>query len=285
MQNPWLFALIRFHQADTFRKLLPSLIGLALITALIAWLEMEYLCLADAHPLKNITQMHSLLGFAISMLLVFRTNTAYDRWWEGRKLWASIVTGCRNLAIKVQAFCLPEDEATRQWFAHQLASYAKEVQQHLAKADSHSLNRPVARATLMAERIPQLCAEGKLPEARLFLIHQEIACLVDLCSACERIRNTPIPVSYFLFIKKFIATYTLTLPFGYAFTLGWFAIPVVVFIFYVLASLEMIAEQIEDPFGNDAPDLPIEALCQQVERDVQQILLSKATADPTASES
>ena len=270
MKNPWLHALLQFHRADTFRKLLPSLSGLALITALIAWLEMECLCLAEAHPLKNITQMHSLLGFAISMLLVFRTNTAYDRWWEGRKLWASLVTGCRNLAIKVEAFCTPEDLETRMWFAARLTDYSQEMRRHLESPTA--VNQPLARATEMARRLPLLCAEGKLPEARLFMLHQEVALLVDLCGSFERIRNTPIPFSYLLFIRKFIAAYTLTLPFGYAFSLGWLAVPVVVFIFYVLASLELIAEQIEEPFGSDAPDLPLQALCQQVEGDVQQIL-------------
>ena len=119
MSNTWLKALFEFHRADTFRKLLPSLLGLACITALVAWLEMDCLCLAQAHPLKNITLMHSLLGFAISMLLVFRTNTAYDRWWEGRKLWGTMANASRGLAMKVAAF-VPDDQATRDWFAAQL---------------------------------------------------------------------------------------------------------------------------------------------------------------------
>lgn len=272
MHNPWLFAMVQFHRADTFRKLLPNLIGLALVTALIAWLEMGCMALSEAHPLKNITLMHGLLGFAISMLLVFRTNTAYDRWWEGRKLWSSLVTGCRNLAIKVEAFALPEDRETRQWFAQELTGYAQDMRRHLINESSD--NQPLRRATNVARRLPQLCAEGKLPESRLFLLLQEVTLLVDLCASMERIRHTPIPTSYLLFIKKFIAAYTLTLPIGYAFSLGYLAIPVVVFIFYVLASLEMIAEQIEEPFGNDAPDLPIDALCQQIERDMGQILIS-----------
>lgn len=87
--NPkeWFTFIFRFHKADTFRKLLPLITGVCIYSAIIAFLEIEVFHLSDSNHLKNIPVMHSLLGFAISMLLVFRTNSAYDRWWEGRKLW------------------------------------------------------------------------------------------------------------------------------------------------------------------------------------------------------
>ena len=85
------FDIFRLHKADTFRKLLPLIIGIAAYTGIVAALEKEWFHLSDSSPLKNVPVMHSLIGFALSMLLVFRTNTAYDRWWEGRKLWGSLV--------------------------------------------------------------------------------------------------------------------------------------------------------------------------------------------------
>ncbi len=108
--NPkdWLTPLLYFHKADTFRKLLPLLLILGLYTAGVNWLEIKYLKLSDSSYVKNTTLMHNLLGFAISMLLVFRTNTAYDRWWEGRKLWGSLVNNSRNLAVKLEVI-LPAD--------------------------------------------------------------------------------------------------------------------------------------------------------------------------------
>jgi putative membrane protein len=95
---------------------------------------------------------------------------------------------------------------------------------------------------------------------------------LEICGACERIKNTPIPYSYSSFIKKFIVIYTLTLPFGVAFSLGYLAIPVVTFIFYVLASLELIAEEIEDPFGDDANDLPMKRLATVIGQNAEEIL-------------
>ena len=95
---------------------------------------------------------------------------------------------------------------------------------------------------------------------------------MDICGACERIKNTPIPYSYSGFIKKFIVLYIVTLPVGYVFNLGYLVIPVVIFVFYVLASLELIAEEIEDPFGKDSNDLPMERIAENIKKNVSQIL-------------
>src|ERR1700754_1378564 len=97
-----------FHRADTLRKLLPLIIGIAIFCAIIAFLEIEFFNAAKNEHVKNISIMHTLLSFVLSMLLVFRTNTAYDRWWEGRKLWGSLVNNSRNLAIKLHSFLGPE---------------------------------------------------------------------------------------------------------------------------------------------------------------------------------
>lgn len=93
---------------------------------------------------------------------------------------------------------------------------------------------------------------------------------MDVCGACERIKNTPIPFSYSSFIKKFIFIYCFTLPLGYVSNLHYLVIPLVVFVFYVLASLEIIAEEIENPFGTDANDLPLDTICKNIHRTITQ---------------
>jgi hypothetical protein len=85
------FAALALHRFDTFRKLLPMLVAVGLFTWLVGYIETEYLRLSRQDLVSNLPVMHSLMGFAISMLLVFRTNTAYDRWWEARKLWGQLV--------------------------------------------------------------------------------------------------------------------------------------------------------------------------------------------------
>lgn len=265
------------------------LIGVGLYTAGIGWLEIEYLKLGDNEHIRNTTLMHNILGFAISMLLVFRTNTAYDRWWEGRKHWGSLVNCSRNMAIKLLAILPVEDKKSKQYFAKLIALFAKELNLHLLKEKTRlgldpnphpeipdfdrSRHIPIQIITLMQKKIQQLYREERITGDQLIVLNPECQAFLDICGACERIKNTPIPFSYSTFIKKFVAIYVLTLPFGFVFSLGYIAIPVVMFIFYVLASLEVIAEEIEDPFGGEANDLPMEQLGKNIAQQAEDILL------------
>lgn len=290
--NPkeWFTFIFRFHKADTFRKLLPLMLGIAAYSALVAYVELEYWKLSDNNWLKNLPVMHNLLGFAISMLLVFRTNTAYDRWWEGRKLWGNLVNNSRNFALKLASF-LPEQAEERPFFSKMIAAYAVALHNHLhsenvrvelfeQQADHSDVLRKIDQkkhipnqiALLIIQRVQQLYNDGKLSGDQLIVLNNEISAFTDICGACERIKNTPIPFSYSVFIKKFIFIYIMTLPFGYVFTLGYLVVPVVVFVFYVLASLELIAEEIEDPFGGDANDVPTVKLAQTIQRNMGEII-------------
>ncbi|CAN5621397.1 bestrophin family ion channel [soil metagenome] len=288
--NPkeWFKPLIQFHRGDTFRKLWPMLIMIGVYTAIVAFLEIKYLNLSNDSHVKNIPIMHSLLGFAISMLLVFRTNTAYDRWWEGRKLWGALVNASRNLAVKLDAMLPQDDRRNRSYFATIIGLYPKELQRHLQKektrleldANPHpeipdfdrSRHVPSQIISHLQQRITKLIRNGEMNDQQLLVLNTELIAFLDICGACERIKNTPIPYSYSSFIKKFIFIYVLTLPLGYVFSLGYIAVPVVVFVFYVLASLEVIAEEIEDPFGIDTNDLPMDRMSVTIAKNVEEIL-------------
>ena len=125
---------------------------------------------------------------------------------------------------------------------------------------------------MLFQKINDLYVSKKITGDQLIILNSEIQSFTEICGACERIKNTPIPYSYSAFIKKFIFIYVLTLPFGYVFNLGYFVIPVVVFIFYVLASLELIAEEIEDPFGKDVNDLPTKKIAESIKKHVEEII-------------
>ena len=282
----WLNALA-LHRSDTVRRLFPWLLLIGAFTAVVGWVETRYLHLGKESFVSNLPVMHSLLGFAISMLLVFRTNTAYDRWWEGRKLWGQLVNTSRNLAVKLKAY-LPEDPTTRSFYARLIPLFAHELRQHLQlektrlelDANPHpeiadfdrSKHVPDQVVQLLTDRTYRLQREGVITGEQLLTLDKELVQFLEICGACERIKNTPIPYSYSSFIKKFIVIYVVTLPFGFAFTLGYLAIPVTMFIFYVLASLELIAESIEDPFGTDSNDLPMDRLASMIKGNVEEIL-------------
>ncbi len=290
--NPkeWFTFIFRLHKSDTIRQLMPLLIGIAAYSAFIAVLEQEVLKLSDNSHVKNIPLMHSLMGFAISMLLVFRTNTAYDRWWEGRKLWGALVNNSRNLAIKLSAILKEDDKNNRTFFSTSIPFYAFSLKNHLQQESTklalfdlddhgHILAKidqgkhiPNQVAAQLFNRVYHLHQQGKITGDELIILNEELKSFTDICGACERIKNTPIPFSYSVFIKKFIFIYVMTLPFGYVFSMGYYVIPVVTFVFYVLASLELVAEEIEDPFGSDANDLPMEKIASNIKKHVQEIL-------------
>ncbi|MFT5714835.1 MAG: putative membrane protein [Flavobacterium sp.] len=281
--NPkdWITFIFRFHKSDTLRQLFPLMIFIAAYSGGIAFLEIEYWELSKDSHVKNISIMHGMLGFVISLLLVFRTNTAYDRWWEGRKIWGSLVNNSRNLALKLSAILT--EESDRAFFRKIIPSYASILNKHLKDEETskqlfedviieHHKHRPNQVAKILFHKINELYNSKKITGDQLIILNHEIQSLTDICGACERIKNTPIPYSYSSFLKKFIFFYVMTLPFGYVFNLGYYVIPVVVFIFYVLASLELIAEEIEDPFGHDSNDLPTKKIAENIKRHIEELL-------------
>ena len=279
----WVTFIFRFHKSDTIRKLFSVMIIIALYSAAVGYLEVEYFKIGKNDYIHNINIMHGMLGFVISLLLVFRTNTAYDRWWEGRKLWGSLVNNSRNLAIKLSAIL--KDETDRSFFRKFIPMYAHILQIHLKDNDTskqlfedvdleidHHKHKPNQLKKIIFQKINDLYDAKKITGDQLIILNEEIRSFTDICGACERIKNTPIPYSYSAFIKKFIFFYTMTLPFGYSVSLGYFVAPVVVFIFYVLASLELIAEEIEDPFGDDENDLPIKKISENIKKHVEELI-------------
>ena len=219
----------------------------------------------------------------MSLLLAYRTNTAYDRWWEGRKLWGALVNNSRNLAIKLNAYL--EEERDKIYFKNLISTYAIVLSKHLMNEEvglqlfegldldiEHHKHKPNQVASILFQRANNLYKTGQITGEQFIIINSELQSFAEICGACERIKNTPIPYSYNAFIKKFIFFFVMTLPFGFVFSLGYYVIPVVVFIFYVLASLELIAEEIEDPFGGDTNDLPIAKIAENIRKHVYEIM-------------
>lgn len=281
--NPkaWFTFIFHVHKADTIRKLWPLMLTVAIFSGIIAYIELNYLQLAENIYVKNVGMMHSLLGLVISLLLVFRTNTSYDRWWEGRRLLGALTNVSRNFAIKIKS--LRVEEKHIEFFEYGIPKFAFALKEHLREKQYFGKNSflievdggkhiPNQVAASLSTRIYDLLAEGLISQEQLIILSADLQQFTDICGGCERIKKTPIPFSYSAFIKKFVFIYVLTLPIGWVFSLGYFVIPIVPFILYVLASLELIAEEIEDPFGFDANDLPVDTICDNIEKHVSEIL-------------
>ncbi|PQA96607.1 bestrophin family protein [Chryseobacterium piscicola] len=277
--------LVSLHKSDTMKILFPTMILMAIYSYGIQYLEVEYLHLTEKSKVSNVGLIHSLLGFVLSLLLVFRTNTAYDRWWEGRKLWGKLVNDTRNFAVKINIILEDDRKSADQisrylkYFPHFLAKHLSQESTRLALDEDYSEiekslknHGPTDLVVLLTHKLFQLKKAGKISDLEMLFLDTQLTGFLDVCGGCERIKNTPIPYSYSSFIKKFIILYVLALPIAYVINLGLFMIPLTVFVYYVLMSLELIAEEIEDPFNNDENDIPMETIAQNIEKNVHQIM-------------
>jgi ion channel-forming bestrophin family protein len=283
--NPksWLKLIFAVHKSDTIRILWREMIYIGAFTSLVAFIEINYF--PEAKQLEKLISVYSLIGFVISLLLVFRTNTAYDRWWEGRKRWGALVNDSRNLAIKIATKL--SDEEDRDLFRRMIPNFVYASKEHLRSGvqmdeldlsaeEKASLVRkghiPSAIVQVMMERIQLRHREKTLSGEDLLILDQNMNALLDSLGACERILNTPIPFSYSLFLKKFIFIYVTTLPLAFVTIFGYYSALVATFVFYVLVSMEVLAEEIEDPFGVDDNDLPLDEICERIKLNVNEII-------------
>ena len=284
--NPknWFGLIFKFHKSDTFRKMIWVLIFMALYSSAIVFVELNY---QEQFGFKSTITIHSLLGFVIGLFLVFRTNSAYDRWWEGRKQWGAMVNNTRNFAIKINAIAPQETEALS-YFQTMVPNYVYAFKEHLRKGvdfneitglNDEEINRysevvhvPNAIAKDLYTKLHELYRKGIVSGDQLITLDKELKSFTDILGACERIRNTPIPYSYSMFLKKFICVYTATMPFGLVFDFGWLTVPITIFVLYVFGSIEIIAEEIEDPFGMDTNDLPTDDLAAKIRANLREIL-------------
>ncbi len=283
--NPktWFSQIFNVAKSDTLSILWKELLFLAVLTAGITYIEMNFF--DDIGYLSQMTAVYSLIGFVLSLLLVFRTNTAYDRWWEGRKKWGELVNNSRNLAIKIKGLDISQNH--RNFFKKYIPDYAYVLKEHLREGvlsdglemDNNEFSElknashpPSFIAVKMYEQVATLKKEKAISEEEFLALDNNINALTDITGACERIRNTPIPYSYSLFLKKFVFIYVTSLPIAFVPTFGYGTVLIAVFIFYVLVSIEILAEEIEDPFGTDDNDLPTDDLCLKIKENVSDIL-------------
>lgn len=277
--NPknWLGFIFSFHKSDTIRILWKELIYIAILTAIITALELHFY--PKSSVLKNLTSVYSLLGFVISLLLVFRTNTAYDRWWEGRKLWGAVVNDSRNLASLLAVSKLTQEEKNR--FIQLINGFCTAMKEHLRRnkivmpfpfdESNHVQNQPLWIAHEMRKELASLQEQGRIDSIQCQQIHRHLDQLIDSLGACERILNTPIPYSYSSFFKKFIFIYVVTMPLAFVEQFEYWSVLISTFVFYALVSMEILAEEIEDPFGTDTNDLPVDDICNRIEEGVEMI--------------
>jgi ion channel-forming bestrophin family protein len=235
----------------------------------------------------------------LGLMLVFRTNTAYERFWEGRKLWGSVTNASRNLARSIWVIIpdrTPSDpcgicEAARQdkraaldlivAFAVTLKLHLRreavneELQPFLAAPQYENLkgmnNPPLEVAFWIQDYLQQQHDRDRLNIHQLVSLQLLLNTMVDSLGGCERILKTPIPMAYAIHLKQLLLIYCFTLPFQFVTQLGWWTAAVVMLISFTLFGIEAIGMEIENPFGRDHNDLPLDAICDTMKRNIDDL--------------
>jgi len=239
------------------------------------------------------TTPFSLMGLALSIFLGFRNNTSYDRFWEGRKLWGGVVNTSRTITRRINT--LLSDEALKSHATPLILrtiAYVHSLRMHLRNqwepesiaeflpADELSaldeeLNRPIAILHYLGEEFRALHRNGHIDTFHLPLLEQSLEAFTNLQGGCERIKATPIPFSYNVLLHRIVGVYCLTLPFGLVSITGWITPLVTAMVAYAFLGIDAIGEEIEEPFGLDNNDLPLNTISRMIEGNLKQRLAEK----------
>jgi len=287
MFRPWVALLTSIHSTPIAARIWGS-VGLAITyAALVCWIEYAFF---DEIVVLG-SQLFAVLGLVLGTLLVFRTNTSYDRWWEGRKLWGQLVNDSRNLAIKVET-CVHAAEAEKDQLGQWLIDFGYALKGHLRGGIQLAQLPGFETSTEQPKHVPAYLSEKiydqlerwrkaeKIGGFELLFLDQHAASLMNVCGACERIQKSPISISYRWFIRQSIAIYLLTLPWGLVKDFDWWSVPVMALITYFMLGVELIAEEIEDPFGDHEDDLKLDDICRVIEASVREIMNEPVKTTP-----
>jgi ion channel-forming bestrophin family protein len=235
-------------------------------------------------PVAVPATIHSLVGVALGLLLVFRTNASYDRYWEGRKLWGTIANETRNLVRSAQAH-LSDDRALFLKLVRWTAVFPYTVMSTLRgdsimgpagdeltpeeRVDLLTSNHLALHASQRMTLVLRAAYQKKLITDHLNVaLDQNIQQLVDAVGGCERIRKTPLPYAYVVHLRRALVIYCFTLPFALVGEFGWVTVPVVAAVAYLFFGIEEIGVEIEGPFGHDENDLPLKDICDTIYKNV-----------------
>lgn len=243
-------------------------------------------------PVSNPSIDKIVPSIVLGLLLVFRTNTAYDRFWEGRKIWGSIINTNRNLARQIWVFVkasTPAEVAQKQHILHLITAFTYTIKQHLRRlppvdgiadlvtpAQLQKLelvqHPPLEVMFWVNDYLRQQHDRGNLDTYQMMAIVNLIDLQVNNLGSCERILKTPLPLAYTIHLRQLLLFYCLALPIQWVDSLGALTGWVTALISFTLLGIEEIGLEIENPFGSDPNDLPLDAMCDGVRQHVNDLI-------------
>lgn len=231
----------------------------------------------------------AFLGTAISVILSFNLNQSYDRWWEARKIWGSIVNDSRNLVLQLQAFLQSGNEKAIKTIAFRQIAWCfalgrslreldptQNLEEFLDKKELEQVqmhrNKPLAILQSTVKDLADLKLNEQIDVFSSMQINTTVVNLTDAMGMAERIKSTVFPATYRLFLHGFIYLFTITLSISLSDIASYFEIPLLVLISSAFFLLEKTATHLQDPFSNKPTDTAMTAIAKNIEVNIKQLL-------------
>jgi putative membrane protein len=279
--STWSRPFVLAHRIPVFKRVWIYVALMGVYTLAVDWIAGQNF---PSNMIKEVGAV-SFGGIILGLLLVFRTNSAYERWWEGRKLWGQLVNDSRNICLKIRSIrAIKNDDKVQ--FGELVISFSYALKHHLrgtkpadplpgvgTLSEHDDKNIPVYITSKMYDMLMRWHREGNIDIMMLNMLDEHARSFMNISGGCERIKNSPIAISYRAFMRQGIALNLLALPWYLAqqFSMCW-CLPLILISTYFLIGIELIAEDIEDPFGYDGDDLPLDNLCANIKATITNIV-------------
>jgi ion channel-forming bestrophin family protein len=293
----WFYLILRL-QGSVVPTILPWIFFFSIYSFAIALLYYEkiHITLPKIDGIPNVVLSFNLV---LSLLLIFRTNTAYDRFWEGRKLWGNLVNTVRNLTRGIWIIIKEREAADREEkkaAMRLVVAFAIAVKLHLRRdpmneellslmsvseySKLQNTSHPSLEITFwIGEYLQHQYDCQSIDVYQLNALQKLLDELVNILGGCERISKTPMPLSYAIYLRQLVVLYCLTLPVELVSGLTWWTTPVMVFISFFLFGIEEIGSELENPFGHNPNDLPLDVICNTMLCNTEDIIAVNTNSD------
>ena len=282
--NWW--TLLFVWRASMMKQMLPQMLIVAALSVFAVWSEGTIF----KHKVPLNATPFTLVGVALALFLGFRNSSSYDRWWEGRKLWGALVNITRALTVQVLTMtddapgrCTKEKRA----FLNMLVAFTYAMRDQLRGdvfARSAELLPPALAAEVdrarykpfiilraMGEWVTQRQKEGGFGEISKTMLDRNLIELSSILGGCERIASTPVPFGYAVMIHRVVYFYCAMLPFGLVDGIEWMTPVVTLVMAYSFIALDLLAAELEMPFGRDENDLALDAISLNIELSIREL--------------
>ncbi len=289
-RDSWWRLVLRYRGTELPRTKY-RILGVGAVSVVVTFLWKRY----GLHP--NLTPLpYTLIAVALGIFLGFRNNASYDRWWEGRKLWGALVNTTRTMARQALTLITPRGEepteevrALQREIVYRTIAFVHALRIALRRRGDVSelapflpddeiarlreeKNVPYAISQGTAERLRRAWDKGWVEPIHLATLDATLTGLTDIQGGCERIKTTSIPFSSTTLMHRIVAVYCYTLPFGVVDVVEIYTPFVVILVSYAFFGLDVVGDELEDPFGDDVSDLPLNAISRTIEVNLRQRL-------------